>query len=394
MIDVWGEGLRPTTSLEPCETCQDCMNVCPSVDVDYRAIRENAKTSNNQLEFPSDDEFGIASEWGPITGIWEGHATDEEIRFKGSSGGALTAISLYCLEKEGMHGVLHIGQDNDNPILNKTRLSRSREQLLASAGSRYSPASVCDRLDLVENAPSPCAIIGKPAEIVATRKAAMLRPALASKLGVTLSFFCAETPSTSGTANLLEKHGVDFRELKSLKYRGNGWPGHFAPILKGNDQPAFQSTYRESWAQLQASRPWATQIWPDGSGELADISCGDPWYIEPDGKNPGQSLVIARTETGKRIVENAIRDGYLNLTPAEPWKITKSQEGLLAKKMAIWGRILTMKLFGIPTPKHVGIDLLKLWLQLPLKQLLSSTAGTARRIVSRKLYKKRINESA
>jgi coenzyme F420 hydrogenase subunit beta len=248
---------------------------------------------------------------------------------------------------------------------------------------------VCDRLDLVENAPSPCAIIGKPAEIVATRKAAMLRPALASKLGVTLSFFCAETPSTSGTANLLEKHGVDFRELKSLKYRGNGWPGHFAPILKGNDQPAFQSTYRESWAQLQASRPWATQIWPDGSGELADISCGDPWYIEPDGKNPGQSLVIARTETGKRIVENAIRDRYLNLTPAEPWKITKSQEGLLRKKGAIWGRRLILSLFGLPKSQFDNLDLLRPWLKLPLIDKIRSTVGTARRVFTRGLTKRR-----
>jgi coenzyme F420 hydrogenase subunit beta len=90
-------------------------------------------------------------------------------------------------------------------------------------------------------------------------------------------------------------------------------------------------SYRESWGFLQSYRPWSVQMWPDGTGELADISCGDPWYEEPDGRNPGFSLVVARTERGKQMVESAMRDGYLELKPAEPWKLTKSQQGLLDK---------------------------------------------------------------
>lgn len=388
IVNVWNEGLRPQIANRDCEACDDCLKVCPSAKVDYPRIRKAINEAKGSTEFPKGDDFGIAKEWGPVTGIWEGHATDNEIRFKGSSGGALTALSLYCIENEGMHGVLHIGQDPDNPILNKTRLSRSREQVLANAGSRYSPASVCDRLDLVENAPSPCVVIGKPAEITAARKAALLRPALQSKLGITLSFFCAETPSTTGTAKLLDEHDIDYRDLKSLRYRGNGWPGHFSPVLKHNEQPVFKMTYRDSWAQLQASRPWAAQIWPDGSGELADISCGDPWYKEPDGKNPGSSLIVARTATGKRIVESALREGYLQLSPAEPWKVTNSQQGLLDKKRVIWGRFLAMTLFGIPAPKHCGMNLFTQWLKLSPKSQCLSIIGTIRRIMKRKLYRR------
>ncbi len=388
MVDAWEEGLRPQVANNDCDSCTDCLSVCPAFEVDYPKIRKAVDKAKGSTEFPETDSFGIAQEWGPVTGIWEGHATNNEIRFKGSSGGALTALSLYCLEREGMHGVLHIGQDTDNPIRNKTRLSRSRKEILANAGSRYSPASVCDSLDLVENSPSPCAVIGKPAEITAARKAALLRPALQSKIGVTLSFFCAETPSTAGTAKLLDVHNINYRDLKNLRYRGNGWPGHFSPVLKNKADPAFKMTYRESWAQLQASRPWATQIWPDGSGELADISCGDPWYQEPDGKNPGSSLIVTRTATGKRIVEAAVREGYLDLVSAEPWKVTKSQQGLLEKKRVIWGRLLAMKLFGIPTPKHLGMNLFTQWRKLSSKTKCISILGTIRRIITRKLYKK------
>jgi coenzyme F420 hydrogenase subunit beta len=381
MTDVFDEGLRPTANGSDCTTdCQACLDVCPGDGVDYTALQRIGG-------FPDDDPFDLLQNWGPATGLWEGCASDEEIRYMGSSGGALTALSLYCLEKECMHGVLHIAQKPGDSIRNQTQLSRSREQLLRATGSRYAPASVCDGLGLVESAPTPCVVIGKPSEIAATRKAAAVKPALADKIGVTLSFFCAETPSTSGTVKLLREQGVDPDNLASLRYRGHGWPGHFAPTKKGKQEPEFKMTYRESWAQIQASRPWAAQIWPDGSGELADISCGDPWYEEPDGKNPGFSLVVARTEIGRRIVEGAIEAGYLRMTKAEPWKVSASQRGLLQKKASIWGRLLAMRLAGIPAPRYPGLNLLPLWQKLPFKQKFKSVVGTLTRIIQRKLYR-------
>ncbi|MBV33372.1 MAG: hypothetical protein CMK36_08075 [Porticoccaceae bacterium] len=41
------------------------------------------------------------------------------MRFKGSSGGALTALSLYCIDRERVHDVLHVGQSPENPTLDK-----------------------------------------------------------------------------------------------------------------------------------------------------------------------------------------------------------------------------------------------------------------------------------
>ena len=136
-----------------------------------------------------------------------------------------------------LHGVLPTGQDPADPIRNRTRLSRTRSELLAVTGSRYSPASVCDGLGLVESAPSPCVIVGRPSEIAAVRNAARLRPELDRNVGVILSFFCAESPSTRGTIELLESLGVDPASVLDLRYRGHGWPGHFAPMPEDDLQP-------------------------------------------------------------------------------------------------------------------------------------------------------------
>ena len=308
------------------------------------------------------------------------------LRYKGSSGGALTALSLYCIEQLEYEGVLHIAEDPSDPIRNKTRVSQSRKDLMEAVGSRYSPASVCDGLQQVEEAKAPLAIIGKPAEIVATRKAASLRSDLEKNIGVTLSFFCAESPPTKATHKLMKKFKVNPDNLKSLRYRGHGWPGYFT-TRENSEEERQHWIYQKSWAYLQSFRPWEVHLWPDGSGELADISCGDPWYEEPDGLNPGFSLIVARTAKGKAIVEGAIKNGYISAKPAESWKLEKSQEGLLKKKGATWGRRLTQSLFGIPNTEIKNLDLFGPWLELPISDKIKSTIGTARRIIRRRLYK-------
>ena len=380
LFDFTDEGIRPVIEDGNCADCRDCLEVCPAVRSDFRQDAGGTKDSAYAPDFQAD--------WGPVTGIWEGYATDSEIRYKGSSGGALTALSAYCLEQLGMHGALQIAADPENPLRNLTRLSRSRAELLAAAGSRYAPACVGNGLGLVEQAPAPCVIIGKPAEISALRNARAMRQRLDHNVGVTLSFFCAESPATRGTLALLDRLGASPEQVGELRYRGYGWPGHFAPVLRGEIKPFKRLTYRESWAFLQAHRPWSVHQWPDGSGELADISCGDPWYEEPDGRNPGFSLVVARTALGREIVEGAIRAGYLELSVAEPWKLAKSQPNLLAKKGAVWGRRWASTRLRLPVTQLPGLDLKRCWNALTLTEKLKSTLGTIRRLIQRRLYRR------
>jgi coenzyme F420 hydrogenase subunit beta len=386
MVDDPKEGLRPRLragadiSTEAAKRkSRRCLAICPAVEVDFGVLDSEPKHPE------ADASFG--KEWGPVAKVWEGHATDPEIRFKGSSGGALTAIAAYCMERAGMAGALHVRQSLENPTRNATVISHTREDLLAGTGSRYSPASVCEKLGEVERAEAPCVVIGKPVEIAATRKAAAQNPALAEKIGVTLSFYCAETPPTCATTQLLSELGVDAAGLHEIRYRGEGWPGHFATRSRGALEKIPHLTYQESWAFLQSFRPWSTQLWPDGGGELADISCGDPWYEEPDGVNPGFSMIVARTRKGVEIIEGAIAAGYLRVETAELWKIPASQRALLNKKGSVWGRRLAMRALGMPVTRFDGLDLRHCWGLLPAKEKLKSIVGSMRRILIRQLRK-------
>ena len=317
--------------------------------------------------------------------IWEGYATNPEIRHNGSSGGAATAIALYCLEKLNMHGALHIGSDKERPLKNDVFMSSNRTDLLSRTGSRYSPASPCAGLNKIETAPSPCVFIGKPCDVTGFQMACKLRPYLQDKNGLSIGTFCAGTPSSMGMIELLKKMNINPDRVEDIRYRGKGWPGLFTVCLKDSIQ-SFQKTYLETWGFLQKFRPFRCYLCPDGTAAYADISCGDPWYRKIGENEKGYSLVIVRTQKGREILKGAMACGYLTLESATIEKLINSQVGLLQKRKDIWGRLLMMKTFGLPVPQYPGFFLPEQWWSLPIKQKIRSLLGTARRIVQRKYY--------
>jgi len=96
----------------------------------------------------------------------------------------------------------------------------------------------------------------------------------------------------------------------------------------------------------------------------------------------------------RRIVRGAMSEEYVILNKVNPKTLIVSQKNLLIKRRAIWGRLLTMKAFGIPTPRLQGFSLFKNWLHLPIKEKLRSVLGTAGRVIQRKYCKSKRSEQS
>lgn len=371
--DIKDQGIRPKVETAECGTCSDCLKVCPGLST--------AKKAEKGLRIAS-----LESDWGSVLEMWEGYAADEGFRRMGSSGGVASALALYCLEKEGVGQVVHAAQDDDTGWTNRTVLSRSRTELLERTGSRYAPASPCDGLASIAEAQAPSVFIGKPCDIQGARKAQVIWPELQDKIHLAVSIFCAGTPSTGATIELLESLKLPTDRVSKIRYRGRGWPGNFAVWTNGSEKPAVEIPYLEGWGFLQKYRPYRCYLCPDGTGELADISCGDPWYRK-DRNNPGYSLVLLRTDRGRQIFHRAIETGYIKAEQVDPSVLPLSQPGFPAKRGAIWGRLLAMKMFGIPTPQYPGWPLHECWKRLRAKEKARSVLGTIKRIMQRKYYK-------
>src|SRR3954447_26790940 len=79
--------------------------------------------------------------WGPIRQALAGAAIDPVVRFEGSSGGAISALLIHALKTGVVDRVLHISADPDAPTRNIAVVSRTPEEVLAGAGSRYTASS-------------------------------------------------------------------------------------------------------------------------------------------------------------------------------------------------------------------------------------------------------------
>lgn len=375
LVNVEEIGIRPQFRPDGCSDCRNCLSICPGyfLDASMRCCQDGCADCQESTLLI-----------GPTQEIWEGHAIDEEIRFRASSGGMLSALALYCLEKEDMAFVLHTSMNPSKPWTNITVQSRSRMDIISRTGSRYAPSSPCDSLRLIEQSDRPCVFIGKPCDVAAISQLRKVRPSLDKNLGLVLTFFCAGTPSSRGTLVLLEKLSMDRNAVGEIKYRGDGWPGEFrATGLDKISQKILP--YKNSWSELQRYRPFRCNLCPDGLGELADISCGDAWHRYLNDGDPGRSLILVRSVTGKKILERAVFHNYVELTPSAPEAVMSAQ-GLPQRRRELFGRLMAMRILFIPVPRFVGFGLFRAWLRNPFGLKVRTFVGTLKRVLMRGLW--------
>jgi coenzyme F420 hydrogenase subunit beta len=238
-------------------------------------------------------------------------------------------------------------------------------------------------LDVIENADGPCLFIGKPCDVAAAQRARKYRPKLDRNLALTVAFFCAGTPSTNGTLALLRRLGVsDVDDLTEVRYRGNGWPGRFV-AQTGKDGDTYSCTYEQSWGEVLSSHvQWRCRLCLDHTGEFADISVGDPWYREIREGETGSSLIIGRTEAGRRHITSAIQSGAIDAAPVDSQLLPRSQPNLIQTRGEVWGRMLGSRLAGARTPTYRRLPSFRFWMsEVPFERKVRSVLGAARRCI-------------
>lgn len=377
MVHVETEGFRPVFDTPNKAEMTAALPVCPGYQVDARVAAPGPA---------SHPAYGSALE------IWEGWATDPEVRFRASSGGILTALSLYVIEVEQFGGVVHAGMDPEKPWMNRNYISRTRADVVARAGSRYAPSSPCEALAELPG-DGLHAFVGKPCDVSAVAELRRRDPELDRRLGLVLSFFCAGTPSTRGTLDLMQQLGTKPEDTTEVHYRGDGWPGRFRMTLRsGESSPTL--SYADSWGRLTGYRPLRCNLCPDGLGRLADISCGDAWDQFEENGDPGRSLILVRTERGRRYLQAAAAAGYITLIPAGTARVLAAQKNLLRRRSEIFGRLTALRLLTIPTPRYRGFGLFESWANTGVRSWASTIAGTVRRAVRRGWFKRHLARPA
>lgn len=339
---------------------------CPGISLDLRA--------------PSADVHTL---WGPIVAVRTGHSANCNARFLGSSGGALSGLLLYMLDTGKADCIVQSAAVPGNPTYTDTVVSRSTEDVLRAAGSRYAPTAPLTTIVSTLEREKRIVFVGKPCDVAGLKNYMRKRPDLAARVVLSISFMCAGTPSDRGTEEILDRLGVKRQDVQSFWYRGRGWPGKATATMSTGSVRAMD--YSSSWGTiLNKHLQLRCKVCPDGTGEFADVTFADAWH-GPDGypsfeESPGRSLIISRSAEGESQVSNAIRSGHLVVGAERAESIEGMQPYQADRKRYALSRLAAVFVGRGVLPRFKNLRLARCASQAPLVEQLRNFRGTLRRL--------------
>lgn len=266
-------GFLPSLIDNACTDCGMCSKVCPGINVQ---------------QYPG--------KLGVVRRYVVSHANDDNARYLASSGGTVRSILIALLEKKIVDRVI-ITRATLDPYHPETIITDSIADLsddrLNSIYSPTSPLTVLKNLDKNFK----YAFVGLPCHIAGLTGV----PAIKKNIYVTIGIFCSHTPSFAFLNTFLKDVSSD-GDVKSLRFRGLGWPGKTKLIF--NDGKIETMQFPAMWHSYNYTKKYQQSrcsICTYYSAEFADISIGDPWILA--GKDHiGSSLIFIRSQIGEDVV--------------------------------------------------------------------------------------------
>lgn len=312
----------PTIDETICAECGLCLKLCPRFAFDL--CKQSEAKMNNPLI-------------GNYINTYKGHSTDIHIRFNSSSGGLVTQLLIYALEKRLITGALITRMKKDYPLEAESFIARTEEDIINSSKSKYCPvsANVALREIIESNDEDKFAFVGLPCQIQALINAEQVNGKLRKKIVIRIGLFCSYSPNRHATRKLLEILQIKREEIIRLDYRGDGWPGKMKIYNSKNECVVLQ--HHESYAILGSMvyAPYHCLVCNDGTCEFADISFGDAWLPESKNDKIGESIIITRSHIGDKIIKQMKMEGKIETYEIDIKKVIQSQLYMLYLKKRV-----------------------------------------------------------
>lgn len=285
----------PILDSEVCIHCSLCFENCPRTFLPIGLLKGHILGKIIKPDHLKEEPIG------PYKTCVMAQCTDDAITAVKQDGGVITSIVASLLEKGEIDGAVVVGLEDD-PWKPKPRIVKNINELLKCAGTKYAMSPSLSMLELVKQAEcEKICVVGTPCMLQALRKyqvyyGDMFKDFFGEIVAV-LGLFCMESFPYEGLKKIAEKGGVQLSDVKKTDIN----KGKF--FLHMNEGDPIELPI----AEIAEFAREACHYCVDLTSELADISVGSI------GAASGWSTTIIRTNTGERIFENAIKDGYLKI---------------------------------------------------------------------------------
>jgi len=244
-----------------------------------------------------EESFGIFKR------ILVARSRDGEVIKRCQDGGVATTLLLEALESGSINGTIVSGVDPNVPWLPVPKVATTREEIITSAGTRYSfsPNLLAVKEALAKGLKK-VAFVGTPCEVQAIR---MIQQVPLRKYGdairFTIGLFCTESFSYEGLMlkGVKEGLGLDLKNVAKVNIKGK-------LLISTESGDLYKIPLKEAKQFSETKCQYCT----DFSAELADISVGGVGL-------EGWTLTVLRTDEGVSVFEEAVNSGLLEVKPAE-----------------------------------------------------------------------------
>jgi coenzyme F420 hydrogenase subunit beta len=273
--------------------CTTCTRACPR-------FRQWEESADKHL-------FGRVRNPDEMAGVWRQllltRASDTVQHEKGQDGGFVTAMLSWLLDNDYIEGALVSGVEDDDAWKAKPQLVRTKEEVLATAGSRYTYcANPLALRDAKEAGLSRLALVGMGCQtssppVMWDRKAGKVSKPFLFNIGL----LCSKTFDDAIFPELFEaKYGLKKQDMVKMNIKGV-----FQIWMKDGSYHEIDLKECHQWTRTGCKHC------PDFAAEHADISTGGI------GKDNDWTLTIVRTELGEEVINRMIKDGVIVARPAQ-----------------------------------------------------------------------------
>lgn len=349
----------PYVDDDKCTECGICLNMCPGEEIDY-----------NKLMLTQFGELARDQKIGHYLKTCTGYAKDDGIRANGASGGMVTQLLAFALEKGLIDGAVVTRMDPEKCFEPQFIIARSREELLTTQKSQYLPMPLGVAMREVLKSDMRVAVVGLPCHIQGLRKSQALSRRLRERIVLTFGLLCFGTTRRTGVEYFLKTHQINPADLQSISFRSDTYPGRIRVKLKDGAEKTFNRGFEvKKWDIAEHLNLWTAFRAPfymdrcftcaDGTSELADISFGDPWLPEFRNEKLGRTMMIIRSEKGKQLVDQAMAEGKVTIEDLSPEKVYQSQGNgeCIDGTKDMRNKFAAMRLLGRPVPSYQAASL-------------------------------------
>lgn len=331
-------------------TCTRCLKVCPGEFANFSKWDE--------------EMFGISPHPESITGIVKracvSFATDQEIRKEGTSGGFVTQILRYMLEKKIIDGALVLGASSESGRWEEQPfIARTLEDLKRAVKSKYVVTPFLWPLGEMERVEANYAVVGLPCYIHAVRRYQKVSKKIRERIKLIIGLYCNVAFEPHLFDDVCELKGLRKEDVVNFHFRYGDWPGGvIAELRDGRKEKVLKlEEMKDEFNMLKLfyTAPRCNMC-IDFSAEYADLAVGDPWLRGPDGSylfDDGRTSVLVRTDTGREILEKAVADGYVTVRdiPLSTYMVNFEYNARY-KRDFVPKTILLRQLLNRPIPKY------------------------------------------